>query len=142
MIARLLVRLFGGIWKVKEKCLTKNKFLSKFYIFLYNYYQFEHGSSISYKIQYEEELLFPRGMKQVVIAEGVVFGKNCTVYQQVTIDRDLLENSEVTKAPRIGDNCIIYPGAKIIGDITIGDNVIIGANVAVESDILDNAVVK
>ena len=142
MIARLLITLFGGIWKVRDKCLTKSRFFSKFYIFLYNYYQFEHGSSISYKIKCNGELIFPRGMKQVVIAEDVNFGTNCTIYQQVTIDKDLLLDSASSKAPIIGDNCIIYPGAKIIGNITIGNNVIVGANAVVESDIADNTVVK
>ena len=142
MISRLLVTLFGGIWKVKEKCLLKNRFFSKFYIFLYNYYQFEHGSSISYKVKYDRTLIFPRGMKQVVIAGDVVFGKNCTVYQQVTIDNCLLKDSKTLGAPKFGDNCIILPGAKIIGNINIGNNVVIGANVVVENDIADNAVVK
>ncbi len=142
MIARLLVTLFGGIWKVKEKCLMKNRFFSKFYIFLYNYYQFEHGSSVSYKMKYSEKLIFPRGMKQVVIAEDVVFGKNCTVYQQVTIDNCLLKDSKSLGVPKIGDDCIIYPGAKIIGNIVIGNNVIIGANAVVENDIADNTVVR
>lgn len=142
MIARLLVTLFGGIWKVQKKCLMKNRFFSKFYIFLYNYYQFEHGSSISYKIKYDGKLIFPRGMKQVVIAEGVVFGNNCKVYQQVTIDKDLQDGSESTKAPQIGNNCIIYPGAKIIGSLTIGNNVTIGANAVVDSDVADNTIIK
>lgn len=34
-------------------------------------------------------------------------------------------------APQIGDNCFIGPGAKIFGDIVIGDNVKIGANAVV-----------
>lgn len=142
MIARLLVTLFGGIWKVQKKCLIKNRFFSKFYIFLYNYYQFEHGSSVSYKMKYDGKLMFPRGMKQVVISDSVVFGDNCKIYQQVTIDKDLLDDSASAKAPKIGNNCIIYPGAKIIGSLTIGDNVIIGANAVVDSNIADNTAVK
>ena len=142
MIARLLVLLFGGIWKVQKKCLTSNQLFSKFYIFIYNYYQFEHGSTVSYKIIYSGKLIFPRGIKQVVIADDVRFGKDCTVYQQVTIDKDLLKDSRVAKAPNIGNNCIIYPGAKIIGDLTIGNDVIIGANAVVLNDIADNVVVK
>ena len=142
MLSRLFVTLFGGIWKVKEKCQLKNSLFTKFYIFLYNYYQFEHGSSISYKINHGEGLVFPRGMKQVVIDEGVIFGNNCRVYQQVTIDKDLLDDSASAKAPKIGNNCIIYPGAKIIGSLTIGDNVIIGANAVIETDISDNTTVK
>ena len=44
-------------------------------------------------------------------------------------------------APTIGDNCIIYPGAKIFGKITIGNNVVIGANAVVNKDVPDNAIV-
>ena len=43
--------------------------------------------------------------------------------------------------PEIGDNVIIYTGAKIIGNIKIGNNVIIGANSVVVSDIQDNVTV-
>lgn len=35
------------------------------------------------------------------------------------------------KAPLIGDNCYIGPGAKLFGGIVIGDNVAIGANAVV-----------
>ncbi len=35
------------------------------------------------------------------------------------------------KAPQIGDNVYISPGAKLFGDIVIGDNVKIGANAVV-----------
>ena len=142
MIARLLVLLLGGIWKVQKRCLSNNKLVSRFYIFIYNYYQFEHGSSVSYNIKYDGKLIFPRGIKQVIIAGDVVFGNNCKIYQQVTIDRDLLDEQKRPKVPKVGDNCIIYPGAKIFGDVTIGNNVIIGANAVVENDIVDNAVIK
>ena len=35
----------------------------------------------------------------------------------------------------IGDNCYIGPGAKIIGNIKVGNNVAIGANAVVTKDI-------
>ena len=35
------------------------------------------------------------------------------------------------KAPVIGDNCFLGTGAKVIGEITIADNVAIGANAVV-----------
>lgn len=35
------------------------------------------------------------------------------------------------KAPIIGDNCYIGPGAIIFGDITLADNITIGANATV-----------
>jgi serine O-acetyltransferase len=41
-------------------------------------------------------------------------------------------------APHIGNNVFIGSGAKIIGDVTIGDNVIIAPNTNVIKDIGDN----
>jgi serine O-acetyltransferase len=53
-------------------------------------------------------------------------GKNCWINQQVVIGY-----SDWGKCPTIGDNVQIKTGAKIFGDITIGDNSIIGANAVV-----------
>ena len=36
---------------------------------------------------------------------------------------------------------IIYPGAKVIGGISIGDNVVIGANAVVTTNVPDNAII-
>ena len=44
-------------------------------------------------------------------------------------------------APEIGDNCYIGAGAKIIGNIVIGDNVKIGANCVAVEDIPNNCTV-
>jgi len=133
VFARILIRCFGGIWHVKKK--TKS---NSFYKFIYNYYQFEHGSSISIDSSFTNEPLFPRGMKQIVIGKGVKVGENCVIYQQVTIDSALLPNN-IKGSPQIGNNCYIYPGAKIIGNITIGDNVIITPNAVIQEDIPDNS---
>ena len=42
--------------------------------------------------------------------------------------------------PTIGNNVTIYAGAVIVGNIKIGDNVVIGANSFVNKDIPDNEV--
>ena len=63
-------------------------------------------------------------------------GKNCTVFQQVTIGAA----SEVGY-PTILDNVIIYAGAIIIGNVTIGNNVVIGANATVYTNVPDNSTV-
>lgn len=70
----------------------------------------------------------------IVIGSGSKIGKNVTIYQQVTIGQNR------NKYPRIGDNTIIYSGAKIIGDIHIGKNCIIGANAVVIKDAPDNSI--
>lgn len=52
-----------------------------------------------------------------------------------------MPDSKRVGAPTIGDNCYIGVGAKIIGKLTIGSNVRIGANCVVYEDVLDNCVV-
>lgn len=75
----------------------------------------------------------------IVFAEQVVVGKYCSIHQGVTIGRVFA--GEKAGTPIIGDHVIIYPGAKVIGKIHIGNNVIIGANATVINDIPDNCVV-
>ncbi len=43
--------------------------------------------------------------------------------------------------PVIGNDVYIATGAKILGDIKVGNNVIIGANAVVIKDVPDNCVV-
>jgi len=69
----------------------------------------------------------------VVIGRDVVIGDNCKIYQQVTLGQ------KDGKFPVIGDNVEIYPGAKIIGGVRIGNNVQIGTNAVVIQDIPDNS---
>jgi len=68
----------------------------------------------------------------VVIGRYSVIGDNCTVYQQVTIGQS------GGHSPVIGKNVTIYAGAKVVGNIKVGDNVIIGANAVVVKDLPDN----
>jgi glycosyltransferase involved in cell wall biosynthesis len=43
--------------------------------------------------------------------------------------------------PRIGDNVFVAPGARILGDVTIGDGAVIGANAVVIRSVLSRNVV-
>lgn len=81
----------------------------------------------------------PHQFYGIFISKGTVIGKNCTIFQHVTIGSNTLGDSDKNGAPKIGDNVYIGAGAKIIGDITVGNNVRIGANCVVFSDIPDNA---
>lgn len=62
-------------------------------------------------------------------------GKNCMVNQCVTTGW----SHEVV--PTIGNNVWIAAGAVVIGPITIGDDVIIGANSVVTKDIPSHSIV-
>lgn len=57
------------------------------------------------------------------------------VNQQVTIGYNDLY------APIIGDNVMVTCGAKVLGNVKVGNNVIIGVNAVVVKDVPDNATV-
>jgi serine O-acetyltransferase len=72
----------------------------------------------------------------VVIHPDAIIGENTQIYQNVSIAG---RNNRGT--PVIGRNVFIGCGACILGGITIGDNVSIGANSVVLDDIPSNSVV-
>ena len=89
----------------------------------------------------EESVCFPHGLCGVFISGGAIIGKNCTIFQQVTIGSNTLEDSKHVGAPTIGDNVFIGAGAKIIGNVKIGDNVRIGAGAIVVDDVPNNSTI-
>jgi serine O-acetyltransferase len=74
-----------------------------------------------------------------VINGYATIGECCTIFQDVTIGRSFF--GECEGVTQIGNNVILFPGSKVIGGITIGNNVVIGANAVVTSDIPNNSVV-
>lgn len=72
-----------------------------------------------------------------VIHSNAIIGKNCMIAQGVTIGRNFGDK----KVPIIGDDVYVGPGSKIFGEITIGNNVIIGANSVVNKSVTDNSTV-
>jgi serine O-acetyltransferase len=66
-------------------------------------------------------------------------GKYCNISHEVTIGIGKLQSN--TAIPIIGDYVYIGPGAKLFGDITIGNNVSIGANAVVSKTIPNGAIV-
>lgn len=69
----------------------------------------------------------------VVITGKAIIGKNCNISQGVTIGYN--QRGKNKGYPTIGNNVYIGPGAKIFGKIVIGDNVAIGANAVVNSNV-------
>ena len=79
-------------------------------------------------------LFLHHAFSTIVSAKSI--GRNCWINQQVTIGYTSPDG-----APVIKDNVRIYAGAKVLGDITVGNNVIIGANAVVVKDVPDNCTV-
>ena len=69
----------------------------------------------------------------IVIHSNAVLGDDVIVRQGVTIGNRSLHSP--LDAPVIGDRCNVGAGAKILGRVVVGDDVSIGANAVVITDI-------
>jgi serine O-acetyltransferase len=75
----------------------------------------------------------------VVIGETTIIGDNVTIYQGVTLGGTGKERGK--RHPTVGNNIVIGTGAKVLGNINIGDNSYIGANAVVIKDVPPNSTV-
>ena len=73
----------------------------------------------------------------IIISGYAKFGDNCRIRNGVVVG---LRRVEDQRAPIIGDNVDIGSGAKLLGPIRIGNNVLIGANAVVMIDVPDNSI--
>ena len=121
---------------LKEKKGLIFKLLYWFVFIAYKKNQYKTGIQLPFGTQIGRGLVFAH-FSCIVINSGSKIGINCKIFQGVTIGSKRGENGG---SPIIGDNVVISAGAKIIGMVKIGNNVMIGANSVVVSDIPDNAV--
>jgi serine O-acetyltransferase len=73
----------------------------------------------------------------IVVSGDAIFGDDCVMRNGVTVG---LRNRGVRGSPRIGNRVDIGAGAKLLGPINIGDDVAIGANAVVITDVPANSI--
>lgn len=73
----------------------------------------------------------------IVVNANAKVGANCRIHACTNIGA----SGGTNKAPQIGNNVYIGPGAKIYGDIVIGNNNAIAANAAVNKSFLEEGIV-
>jgi serine O-acetyltransferase len=78
-------------------------------------------------------LFIQHGFATIITAKSI--GRECWVNQQVTIGH------KGQHAPAIGDRVRVAAGAKVLGGITVGNDVTIGANAVVVKDVPDGCTV-
>jgi serine O-acetyltransferase len=74
----------------------------------------------------------------ITVSSIAVIGRNCNLSQNITIG--VSGAGSKRGAPTLGDNVYVAPGARLVGKITIGNNVKIGANAVIHKDLPDNAI--
>ncbi len=75
----------------------------------------------------------------VVIGETAVVGDDVLMFHGSTLGGRSMNHGK--RHPTVGDRVVIGAGAKVLGPITIGSDVQIGANAVVVKDVPDDAVV-
>lgn len=85
-----------------------------------------------------EGVVFPHPLC-IVIGGKVKIGNNCKIMQGVSLGGSLgRSKADGQSQPILGNNVFLGAGCKIVGPVTIGDNVVIGANSVVTKDIPSN----
>ena len=127
------LRRYWKLFRRRER--TKSRLLRDIYTFRLNRMAHKAGGYIGRDAVIAGIPSLPHGLHGIYISRYASIGRDCRIYQNVTI-------GEVNhKAPQIGNNCLIGAGAVIVGDVKIGDNVKIGAGAVVSRDVPPNCTV-
>jgi|SRR6185437_3549234 len=125
-------RISHWLWKCKLKLIARlTSHISRFLTGI----EIHPGAVIG------KNLFIDHGMG-VVIGETAIIGDNVTIYQGATLGSTGDPSSKGQKRhPTLKNNVIIGAGAKLIGNITIGDNSLVGANSVATHDVAANQTV-
>lgn len=75
----------------------------------------------------------------IIVTLEATIGEDLTIYQDVTIDR--VHFGARAGIPTIGNNVTLFVGSNVIGNVKIGNNVIVSFNSVVTHDVPDNAII-
>ena len=119
-----------GNWLYRHKIPVLPKICKGLDFLLFN-------SVVPYTAQIGKGSKFAYGGIGCVVHSRTVIGDRVIIGQNTTIGRSL----DPEDFPVIGSDVYISAGARVIGRIKVGNNVIIGANAVVNKDVPDNSIV-
>jgi serine O-acetyltransferase len=124
-----------GRWRYQVRPAVVRKFFSMIYHVLFKLVQIVTGIELPCEVEIGRNFIIDH-FGGIVISGFAKFGDNCRIRNGVVVG---LRRVEDKRAPIIGDNVDIGSGAKVLGPIRIGNNVLIGANAVVMTDVPDNS---
>lgn len=86
-----------------------------------------YASDISCKAKLGPGLCIMHG-HDIVIGADVVVGENFKIFNGVTLGNKDLTATSKDSQPKIGNNVTVCTGAKVLGALELGCNIIVGAN--------------
>ena len=125
-----------GCWRYTLKSALLRKPFSLLYKILYKFIQVITGIELPCEVSVGKNFRIDH-FGGIIISGFATFGDNCVIRDGVTVG---LRRVDDPVAPQIGNNVDIGTGAKVLGDITIGDDVVIGANAVVLVDVPSNSI--
>jgi serine O-acetyltransferase len=131
----MLVYRFGR-WRYQIKNSILRKICSFIYKVLYKFIQIITGIELPCEAEVGRGFIIDH-FGGIVVSGYARFGDGCRIRNGVVVG---LKNVDDVVAPVFGNHVDIGAGAKILGRITIGNNVHIGANAVVITDVPDDAI--
>lgn len=131
---QILYKMVYFLRKAEYAHNTKSRLMEMYYKLRLNRIQNHFGVHIPMNVC--EKGLSIAHLGPIIINKETKIGENCRIHVGVNI------GANEGGSPLIGNNVYIGPGAKVFGDITIADDVKIGANAVVNKSFLtQNSVV-
>lgn len=129
---------YPGVWSIINYRIANKIYLNGFYLLarmimgingMISSIDIHPGATIGRRVFIDHGI-------GVVIGETAIVGNDVLIYQGVTLGGVNLDR--VKRHPSIEDNVVIGAGAKVLGNITVGENSKIGANSVVIHDVPKN----
>jgi serine O-acetyltransferase len=125
-----------GRWRYTIKTPFIRKPLSLVYHVLYKLVQIATGIELPCEVVLGKNFIIDH-FGSIIVSGYTRFGDNCRIRTGVVIGLSRIDDP---CAPTFGNNVDVGAGAKVLGRISIGDNVLIGANAVVVTDIPANSI--
>ncbi len=125
-----------GRWRYGVRPTVLRKFMSLIYRILHKFIQIITGVELPCEVEVGRNFIIDH-FGAIVISGFARFGDNCRIRTGVVVG---LRRVDEPVAPVVGNNVDIGTGAKILGPIKIGDNVVIGANAVVITDVPNDSI--
>lgn len=131
----LLVYRFGR-WRYDVRPTILRRLLSAIYKILFKLVQITTGIELPCEVPVGKGFIIEHS-GGIVISGYARFGNNCRIRNGVVIGLARVEEPGV---PQLGNDVDVGAGAKLLGNIRIGNHVRIGANAVVICDVPDNCI--